>query len=71
MTTSHDLAAMTDEQFETYLLRQAIETQIKDMRASAERMAEVNETAAALMLRMNADRLEQSLNPTDVAPANE
>lgn len=66
MTTSHDLADMTDEQFETHILRQAIETQIKDMRDSARFMDQIMETAAATALRTNADRLEASLNYTVV-----
>lgn len=66
MTTSHDLAAMTDEQFEHHLLRQAIKAQIVEMRDSARFMDKLSETAAARVLRMNADRLEASLNPIGV-----
>lgn len=65
MTTSHELAAMTDEQFDHHILRQAIATQIKDMRDSARFMDKVSETAAAMSLRLNADRLEASLNHTN------
>lgn len=66
MTTSHELAAMTDEQFEHHLLRQTIATQIEDMRDSARFMDQVSETAAARVLRLNADRLEASLNHNGV-----
>lgn len=64
MTTSHDLAAMTDEQFEHHLLRQSLTTQIRDMRNSAAAMDDMAETAAAGVLRLYADRLEASLNHT-------
>lgn len=66
MTTSHDLAAMTDEQFTTHLLRQAMETQIRDMRDDAAFMDRIEQTAAAMALRRHADRLEASLNHTGV-----
>lgn len=66
MTTSHELAAMTDEQFEHHLLRQAIAAQIEDMRDSARVMDELAQTAAAGSLRLNADRLEASLNHNGV-----
>lgn len=66
MTTSHELAAMTDEQFEHHLLRQAIATQIEDMRDSARFMDEVSEAGVARALRLNADWLEASLNHNGV-----
>ena len=61
MTTSYDLTAMTDEQFEHHLLRQAIETQIADMRGEADHMDQAGLSGIALRLRHHADRLEASL----------
>lgn len=62
MTTSHELAAMTDEQFAHHLLRQAIETQIADMRREADHMDHAGLTTTALTLRRNADRLADTLD---------
>lgn len=62
MTTSHELAAMSDEQFTHHLLRQAIETQIADMRGEADHMDHAGLTTTALALRRNADRLADTLD---------
>ena len=62
MTTSHQLAAMTDEQFTHHLLRQEIETQIADMRREADHMDHAGLTAPADALRHHADRLANTLD---------
>ena len=61
MTTARQLAAMTDEQFAHHLMRQAIETQIADMRREADHMDKAGLSGIALRLRHHADRLEASL----------
>ena len=61
MTTSHELAAMSDEQFTHHLLRQAIETQIADMRGEADHMDQAGLTVPADALRRHADRLAYTL----------
>lgn len=66
MTTSHDLAAMTDEQFEHHLLRQAVERRIADMRDEAAFMDIAHMGAAAAALRRHADVLDEALNHTHV-----
>lgn len=57
-----DLAAMTDEQFAHHQFRQAVARQVADMRADADFMDSVNQTAAAGVLRRHADRLESPLD---------
>ena len=66
MTTSHQLAAMTDEQFAHHLMRQAIETQIADMRREADHMDKAELTTIAITLRHHADRLADTLDHNQI-----
>lgn len=66
MTTSRQLAAMTDEQFAHHLMRQAIETQIADMRGEADHMDKAGLTGIALTLRHHADRLADTLDHNQI-----